>query len=167
MSALPVKNPKALSGAQRSALRGLGHHLRPVVQVGLRGVTPAVVAATAEALHTHELIKLSVGSEAPVDRKEAPAELAAAAGAHLVGVVGRTALLYRRRFDDPAIALPGVFEEAPRPDPAAEAARRAGVVAAARAHAAAAARLEALEDDDVYDEVDDDDDSHDGPGSDR
>jgi RNA-binding protein len=115
MSAKPVKNPKDLNGAQRRALRALGHHLKPVVQIGLRGVTPSLVAATTDALMHHEIIKISMGSEAPVDRKLAPAELADATGAHVAGVVGRTAILYRRRHDDPVVKLPGVFEEAPRP----------------------------------------------------
>ena len=72
MSAKPVKNPKDLNGAQRRALRALGHHLKPVVQIGLRGVTPALVAAAADALMHHEVIKISMGTEAPVDRKLAP-----------------------------------------------------------------------------------------------
>lgn len=135
MSATPVKNPKSLTGAQRRELRALGHHLKPVVQIGLKGVTPALVAATAHALELHEVIKISIGSEAPVDRKEAPAELAEATGAHVAGVVGRTAILYRRRFDNPVVKVPGAVEVAERPaseTPAAPTAKGAISKAAAR-----------------------------------
>lgn len=112
----PTLNPLALTGAQRRALRGMGHHLKPIVQVGKQGITEGLVGAVAQALEQHELIKVSTGSEAPIDRKEAPQLLAQATGAHVAQVIGRTALLYRRRFKDPIIALPGVIEEAPRPE---------------------------------------------------
>lgn len=110
----PVQNPVALTGAQRRALRGAGHHLKATVQIGNKGITPGLIAATAAALADHELIKISVNSEAPVDRKQAPGELAIGCGAHVVQVIGRTALLYRRRHDDPKVQLPGVVVEAPR-----------------------------------------------------
>lgn len=108
-------NPISLTGAQRRTLRGLGHHLRALVQIGKDGVTPGLIMATADVLEDHELIKISVNSEAPLNRKEAPQLLATAVGAHVAQVIGRTALLYRRRFDEPDIELPGVVMEAPRP----------------------------------------------------
>lgn len=111
----PAPNPVSLTGAQRRTLRGLGHHLKACIQIGKAGVTDGLIATTQAALHDHELIKISVNAEAPVDRKEGPGLLAAGAGAHVAQVIGRTALLYRRRFDDPSIQLPGVVLEAPRP----------------------------------------------------
>ncbi len=111
----PARNPVALTGMQRRALRGLGHHLKPVVQIGKGGVTEGVVGAARDALERHELIKVTVLPESPDDRKTAPQMLADATGAHVAQILGRTSLLYRRRHDDPAIALPGPFEEAPRP----------------------------------------------------
>jgi RNA-binding protein len=111
----PAPNPVSLSGAQRRALRALGHHLDAVLQIGQRGITDSVVDAAVEALTRHELIKISVGRESPVDRQEGPVALARLTGSHVAQVLGRTALLYRRRFDDPAVELPGVVEEGPRP----------------------------------------------------
>lgn len=108
-------NPISLTGAQRRTLRGLGHHLRALVQIGKDGISAGLIAATVEMLEDHELIKISVNSEAPVDRKAGPKLLGAAVGAHVAQVIGRTALLYRRRFDEPEIELPGVVMEAPRP----------------------------------------------------
>ncbi len=114
MAVTPL-NPVSLTGAQRRHLRGLGHSLHAIVQVGQHGVTDGVIAATREALSRHELIKISVGRDGPVDRKTAPVMIGEACGAHVAQVIGRTALLYRRRHDDPAISLPGAFEEGPRP----------------------------------------------------
>ena len=98
--------PPALSGTAARYLRGLGHALDPVVQIGKEGVTDGVVKATCAALLTHELIKVRVLGEAPVDRREAAADLAARAEASLAQVLGRTALLYKRHPKKPKIVLP-------------------------------------------------------------
>jgi RNA-binding protein len=101
------RDPNApLSGKAIRALRALGHHLSPVVQIGKEGITDAVVAATREALRAHELVKVKVGAEAPVERAEAGAELASRAGAVLAQTLGRTLLLYKRHPNSPKIELP-------------------------------------------------------------
>jgi RNA-binding protein len=88
-----------LTGKQRRALRALGHHLEPVVLVGQHGVTDAVVAAVDQALHDHELIKVKI-HEGPEDRKEAAQRLAEATGAELAQLLGRVALLFKKRDED-------------------------------------------------------------------
>lgn len=89
----------SLTGKQRRQLRALGHHLQPVVLVGQAGVTEAVVAATEQALYDHELIKVKI-NEGPEDRKEAAAKLAESTGADLAQLLGRTALLFKKRAED-------------------------------------------------------------------
>ena len=95
-----------LTGRQRRHLRALGHHLQPVVQVGREGVSDAVVGEADRQLEAHELIKVKIAESSPHDRHEAAGMLAARTGAQVAQVLGRTALLYRRRKKDPAIALP-------------------------------------------------------------
>ena len=104
---IPRRPTADLTGKQRRHLRGLAHHLEPVVQVGKEGVTEAVLAAVRRALDDHELIKIKVLEGAPVDRDAAAPLLAAGAGAHVVGRVGRLVLLYRMPKNDPTIRLPG------------------------------------------------------------
>ena len=87
-------------------LRGLGHHLDPIVQVGKEGITDALVTATKRALLDHELVKVRVGAEAPIDRKEVGTLLAEATSALLAQTLGRTLLLYRRHPSEPKIVLP-------------------------------------------------------------
>src|SRR5690348_583007 len=60
---------RALSGKAARYLRGLGHHLDPIVQIGKDGITEGVVTATRTALLAHELIKVKILPEAPIDRK--------------------------------------------------------------------------------------------------
>ena len=95
-----------LTGKQRRYLRGLGHHLEPVVQVGKDGITEGLVGALDVALDTHELIKIRLGEHAGDDRRALGAALAEAGAGELVQVLGRTVLVYRRRKKDPAIQLP-------------------------------------------------------------
>ena len=96
----------ALSGKQVRYLRGLGHHLSPVVQVGHGGITDGVVKAVDQALLDHELVKLKVSENAPEDRRETARILAQRTGSEEVQVLGRTVLLYRPHPDTPRIALP-------------------------------------------------------------
>jgi RNA-binding protein len=88
-----------LTGKQRRALRAMGHHLEPVVIVGQNGVTEGVIAAIEQALYDHELIKIKI-AEGPEDRHEAAERLAEATGAELAQLLGRTALLFKKRAVD-------------------------------------------------------------------
>ena len=96
----------ALTGKQRRHLRGLGHHLTPVVQIGKEGLSEAFVGAVEQALEDHELIKVKILETASVDRHEVADELAAATRSEVAQVLGYTILLYRARAEDPAITLP-------------------------------------------------------------
>ena len=88
-----------LTGKQRRALRAMGHHMEPVVFVGQSGVTEAVIGALTQALNDHELIKVKI-NEGPETRQEAAARMAEGAGAELVQLLGRTALLFKKRQED-------------------------------------------------------------------
>jgi len=95
-----------LSGKQRRYLRGLGHDLKPIVQIGKGGIDDGLVAAVAQALEDHELIKLKIGESADVDRHEAADELARRSHSEVAQVLGYTVLLYRPHPDEPTIVLP-------------------------------------------------------------
>jgi RNA-binding protein len=95
-----------LTGRQRRHLRALGQKLTATLQVGQEGVSDAVVQQADAQLEIHELIKVRVGDHAPQDRHATAAALAERTRAHLAQVLGRTALLYRRRREEPRIVLP-------------------------------------------------------------
>ena len=88
-----------LTGKQRRALRAKGHHLEPVVIVGQSGVTEGVLGAVTQALNDHELIKVKI-NEGPETRQEAAAKMAESTEAELVQLLGRTALLFKKREED-------------------------------------------------------------------
>lgn len=93
------------TGPAKRSLRALGHGLDPVLAIGKDGLTDGVIAACAEALLAHELIKVRVLAEAPVDRKEVAAELAEKTTSTLAQVLGRTFLLYKRHPKKPRVRI--------------------------------------------------------------
>ncbi len=98
--------PPELDGRQRRHLRALGHHKKPVVQIGGDGLTPGLVQAVEQALLTHELVKIRVAGDAPLPLAELGAELAQGTRAALAQTIGRTLLLYRPHPKKPLIVLP-------------------------------------------------------------
>jgi len=96
----------ALTSKQRQFLKGRAHALSPVVRIGKGGLTPAVVLETKTALRAHELIKVRLEVEDAKERRQAGLRLAEDTDAHLVGAVGKVAILYRARDEEPSLRLP-------------------------------------------------------------
>jgi RNA-binding protein len=97
----------AITPKQRAHLKSLAHHLKPVVYVGKEGVQDSTIRSMEEALNTRELIKVRVQEAAPLDVREAGAELERrVAGSELVQTIGRVAVIYRRHPEKPIIELP-------------------------------------------------------------
>jgi RNA-binding protein len=95
-----------LTGKQRRYLRGLGHALVPIANLGKGGITDAFVDALDRALVDHELIKIKILESAAVDRHDAAEVLSARTTSEVAQVLGNTILLYRARDEDPEIELP-------------------------------------------------------------
>lgn len=102
----PRKRSLMPSSPLRRALRGAGHALDPVVQIGKLGVTAPVIAQVMRALADHELVKVKLGSECPATRFEVAERLGSEPGVQVAQILGRTVLLYKRhpkrpRFEQP------------------------------------------------------------------
>jgi len=98
--------PGELTALQRKHLKALAHHLDPTVRVGRSGASDAVVREAAKTLDAHELVKVRIDDEDGSTRRELAAELAGATGAHVVGTIGKIAILYRRNDEKPKIKIP-------------------------------------------------------------
>ena len=97
----PKKKSLMPSGPLRKRLRGVGHHLSPIVQIGKEGVTEALLRHLSRALLDHELVKVRIGAESPQDRFQAAEELACGAGAQVAQILGRTLLVYKKHPEKP------------------------------------------------------------------
>lgn len=94
-----------LTGKQVRYLRGLGHHLSPVVMIGKGELGESVIASVEEALSTHELIKVKIQEGCEMDRREVAQILAEQTGAAVAQILGKTILLFRTS-DQQKIELP-------------------------------------------------------------
>jgi RNA-binding protein len=100
---------KEFSSRQLQYLRGLGHHLKPLVILGREGVSNNVVSAANAVLSAHELVKVRIGNGCLLERREAAAVIAAKTGSEIVSVLGKTFLIFRAnpdRHKDERIKLP-------------------------------------------------------------
>lgn len=95
-----------MTGKDRHYLRGLAHGLSPLVIIGQRGLTAAVVRQVDGALAHHELIKVRLGADCPVERGDAAAALGADCRCDVAGAIGRVLILYRPHREQPRIRLP-------------------------------------------------------------
>lgn len=94
----------ALTAKQRQFLKAEGHSLSPVVMLGSEGLSDKVIKELDSSIEHHELIKLKLN--AGETRKEQAQQAAEAVNAELVSVVGRVALLFRKRKEDSRFILP-------------------------------------------------------------
>jgi RNA-binding protein len=80
-------------------LKSKAHHLKPVVMLGAKGLTPAIIAETDNALLTHELIKIKINGAEKDDRLSIAQQLCSQLKAELVQLIGSTAVVYRKNED--------------------------------------------------------------------
>ena len=95
-----------LTELQKKFLRREAHSLKPVVAVGDKGITPALLAEVEGAIDHHELIKIRVRAGDREQRDAAIQAIVTASHAALVSRVGNVAAIYRPRKKKPGIVLP-------------------------------------------------------------
>ncbi len=88
-----------MDSAFKQQLKASAHHLKPVVLLGTKGLTPAVIEETNIALLAHELIKVKINGAEKADRQVIAAEMCEALQASLVQLIGNTAIIYRKNND--------------------------------------------------------------------
>ena len=94
-----------LTTKQRQFLKGLDHHLSPVVMLGGNGLTEGVLAEIDNALNHHELIKVKIaGADREVKQLIIDA-IVRETNAVNVQTIGHVLVLYRQS-DDKKITLP-------------------------------------------------------------
>jgi RNA-binding protein len=99
-------SPNVISAPQKRFLRGLAHDLKPLIQVGGKGVTDSLLAELELTLERHELVKVRIAAADRETRDTWIAELTARSGAALIQRVGHIATLYRVSSEKPQIVLP-------------------------------------------------------------
>ena len=94
-----------LNSRQRAQLRGLANSLNATFQIGKSGIVPNMIKPISDALEMHELVKIHVLENSPLEVREACNELAEILEADPVQVIGRKFIIYRKSQDNPQIVL--------------------------------------------------------------
>ncbi|MDX1569319.1 MAG: ribosome assembly RNA-binding protein YhbY [Xanthomonadales bacterium] len=95
-----------LSKTQKKYLAGICHHLKPVVWLGQKGLTDAVLAEIDQALTAHELVKIKLAGADREERQAWAGEIAERLQAEPVKLIGGMASFFRRNPDRPQLELP-------------------------------------------------------------
>ena len=91
---------KKLTSTQAKYLRGIAHGLKPVVFIGQKGLTDALIRSTEEAFDSHELIKIKfIDYKEKKQKTEITRDLEGRTGSNLAGMVGHIAMLYKQHSD--------------------------------------------------------------------
>jgi RNA-binding protein len=83
----------------KQALKAKAHHLKPVILLGAKGLTEAVILETEVALEAHELIKIKMKGIEKLERQEIADTLCQRLQAELVQLIGAIAIIYRPKKD--------------------------------------------------------------------
>lgn len=92
--------------SQKKHLRGLGHYLKPVIEVGNAGLSESLLNEYELTLDHHELIKVKVRAGDREQRDEMIATLCETGKAELIQRIGNVALIYRPNREKNRIKLP-------------------------------------------------------------
>lgn len=91
---------KKLGTFYKKYLRGVAHHLQPVVFLGQRGMTSAFSDSMNEALNRHELVKIKfIDFKEKQQKKEIADDIETKVDCELVGMIGHMAVFYRQQKD--------------------------------------------------------------------
>lgn len=88
-----------MNKSQRQNFKAQAHHLNPVVMIGSKGLTEAVIDETNIALQAHELIKVKINGAEKSDRQDMATSLCSSLQAEFIQLIGNVAIIYRKKKD--------------------------------------------------------------------
>lgn len=96
-----------LSGKQKNYLRGIAHNNNPVVTIGSKGLTDAVMAEIELALDRHELVKIKLPGNDKSEKVALLAQITDQSSSEPVQLIGRVAVIFRAS-EETRITLPSI-----------------------------------------------------------
>lgn len=96
-----------LTGKQKNYLRGIAHNLNPVVTIGGKGLTDAVLNEIEIALDQHELLKIKLPVNDKAEKNALITQITEQTGSQPVQLIGRVGVIYRPSKEQ-KITLPSI-----------------------------------------------------------
>ena len=96
-----------LTGKQKNYLRGIAHNIHPVVMIGNKGLTDAVMNEIEVALNQHELLKIKLPGNDKAEKVALLAQITSKSESEPVQLIGRVGVIYRAN-PEPKIIVPSI-----------------------------------------------------------
>jgi len=93
-----METRETLSSKDRATLRGMANNMPAIFRLGKDGITDDFLTGIREALEARELIKIDILNNCELDVKDAAHEVARRTNAHVVQVIGKRFVLYRKSY---------------------------------------------------------------------
>lgn len=94
-----------LTSKRRAYLRKKSHDLDALVRIGKEGVTDNLIQSILDAIESRELIKVKILQNCEEEKMEIMEQLSQCKEFEVVGIIGRTIILFKENKDKPVISL--------------------------------------------------------------
>lgn len=94
-----------MNSREREFLRKKAHELDPIVRVGKDGYTDNLGQSILDAIASRELIKVKILQSVETDKRELASIIEEKTGCEVVGVIGKTIILYKENKENPKVSL--------------------------------------------------------------
>lgn len=94
-----------MNSKQREFLRKAAHDLEPMIRLGKDGFTDNQAQSILDVIESRELIKVKILQNSKVEKEEVAREIEEKTGCEVVGIIGKTIILYKPNEEKPKISL--------------------------------------------------------------
>lgn len=94
-----------LNSKKRAFLRKRAHDLDALVRIGKDGITENLIQSILDAIESRELIKVKILQNCEMEKEEVYSKLEECAEFEVVGIIGRTIIIYRENKDKPVVSM--------------------------------------------------------------
>lgn len=88
-----------MTSKERAELKSKAMKLDSIFQIGKSSLTPQMIEAVRDAIHSRELIKLNVLKNCMDDPRELAQVIAERTGSEVVQVIGKKIVLYKKNYE--------------------------------------------------------------------
>lgn len=94
-----------LTSKRRAYLRKKAHDLDALVRIGKDGVSDNLIQSILDAIESRELLKVKILQNCEEEKMEIMEQLSQCKEFEVVGIIGRTIILFRENKDKPVVSL--------------------------------------------------------------
>ena len=86
---------KKINSSQRSYLKSLAHHYKPIINIGKVGINEGVLKSIDIVLDSRELIKIKF-NDFKQEKNQLTTKISKKLKCHIIGIIGHTVILFRK-----------------------------------------------------------------------